>query len=275
MNKILLQFLLLVALFFSSWFLISRINFMKIFKIEEKINVNEKKLGDLLWDAYKNNEVIIEDETLTDSINSFKERICNTNNILADSIHVYIIQKDEVNAFALPNNRIVIYTGLIKACKNPEELSSVMAHELAHIQKKHVMKKLAKEVGIAVLATLAGGSNGAGIIKEILKTLSSTAYDRTLEREADETGADYLCKAGISPTHMADFFFRLAKEDKMPEVLDWISTHPDSKDRAAEILKKEKTMSCKTKAMMSNDQWTSLQDRVKSTSEIIQEATED
>lgn len=72
-----------------------------------------------------------------------------------------------------------------------------------------------------------------------------------------------------------NFKITIHYSNKIPKVLDWISTHPDSKDRAAEILKKEKTMSCKIKIMMSNEQWTTLQDRIKSTSEIIQEATED
>ncbi len=70
------------------------------------------------------------------------------NDIDRDKIKVHLLFKDEVNAFALPDGHLVIFSGLILESENPEELSGVLAHELAHIELNHVMTKLMREVGL-------------------------------------------------------------------------------------------------------------------------------
>jgi predicted Zn-dependent protease len=85
------------------------------------------------------------------------------------------------------------------------------------------------------------GNGNAEVIKATLKQLSSTAYDRSLETEADLTAADYLIKAGIDPEPFANFLYRLADETKnLPSQIYWISTHPESKERAEKIIEQIK-----------------------------------
>ena len=125
------------------------------------------------------------------------------------------------------------------------------------------MKKLVKEAGIALIAAITGGSGSNEVIRQIIQMLSSSAYDRKLEEEADETGAAYLCKSGIDPVHMANFFTRMSEKDDLPEVFDWISTHKDSKERAAAILKQRKKLSCKNDFQFDSVRWMKVQEAVK------------
>ncbi|MBP9083328.1 MAG: M48 family metalloprotease, partial [Bacteroidia bacterium] len=72
---------------------------------------------------------------------------------------------------------------------------------------------------------------------EVGKTLSGTAFDREQEREADMKAIELMSKAEIDPTHLANFLFRLSANDSdFSDELELISTHPGSKERAAQIL---------------------------------------
>lgn len=263
MKKIILQLLLLIVLFAGTWAALSTIPFVRIFKLSEKVNIDEESLGDIIWKTIEETETIVKDKALNDTLQFLKNNLCAANQLPGNSIRLYVIENSDVNAFALPNNRLVVYTGLIRKCKNAEELSAVMAHEIAHLQKKHVMKKLVKEAGIALIAAITGGSGSNEVIRQIIQMLSSSAYDRKLEEEADQTGAAYLCKSGIDPVHMANFFIRMSEKDDLPEVLDWISTHKDSKDRAAAILKQRKQLSCKNDFQFDSVRWMKVQEAVK------------
>ena len=197
MKRLALEFITIPIVFLLLWFSLSRIPFVEYFKIREKVEVNEKKLGKLLIEVFVKSEKEIENNEIVDPVTKIKNRICDYNHICSDSITVRIFSKDEVNAFALPNRTIIIYSELIKKCKNPEELGCVIAHEIAHIEKSHVMKKFVKEMGISILSSI-GGNKSSEILKELLKKTTSTAYDRKLEDEADRVAISYLINAKIN-----------------------------------------------------------------------------
>ena len=69
----------------------------------------------------------------------------------------------------------------------------------------------------------------------LFRSLSSTAYDRSLEKEADLQGAEYMINAGMNAGAMADFLSRLAENNKNEYQISWLSTHPDTKSRAEYI----------------------------------------
>ena len=174
---------------------------------------------------------------VVNSVDSIVTAICTANKIDRESIKIHILNKDEINAFALPHGHLIVYTGLIVNSDNQEELTGVICHEIAHIENNHVMKKLVKETGISVLISMTGGNAGSEIVKETAKVLSSSAFDRGLEKEADMKAVDYMLAAKINPEPFANFLFRLSdKEDELSQYVKWISTHPDSKERAEYIV---------------------------------------
>lgn len=229
---ILKQALVSLLLFVAVLFGFSCVNWLAVFHLER--NVIEEKLGKLYWDLFSKTETFVEDEEVLQPVDSLLAHLCEANGI-EKPIKLHIIQNGEVNAFAFPDRHLVIFTSLITNCKNEMELCGVMAHEIAHIEKGHVMKKLIKEVGLSVLAGVVAGNDGGAVLKETAKLLSSTAYDRTLESEADECAVRYLSEADIDSAPLGDFLYRLSEEENLPLFAEWISTHPDSKKRSSMI----------------------------------------
>ena len=125
------------------------------------------------------------------------------------------------------------------------------------------MKKLCIEIGYSVLLTAGGGSKGGQIASEILKMLSSSAYDRSLEKEADIESVKYMIKANIDPKPMADFMYQMAQDGKMEKSMYWISNHPESEERAKYILNYIKGKKIKSKPTMSEKEWKTFQEQVK------------
>lgn len=259
--KVLSKGLVIVALFFGVWMLLSQINFVKYFKVKEARTGTEKTLGDIIWQEIEDSETIIFNDSIVNTLDSLLLPICKENGIERDSLKVHIIDKDEVNAFAMPDNHLVVYTGLIKACKNEQALLGVLGHEIAHIENKHVMKKLSKEIGLSVLLSITTGSNGA-VLSEILKTLSSSAYDRSLETEADMESVKYMLKANIDPRPFADFLYELSLDNELHKYTYWVSTHPESEARAKTILKYLKDKKIKSKPILTKEAWEEFKEKV-------------
>ena len=118
------------------------------------------------------------------------------------------------------------------------------------------MKKLSKEIGFSVLVSLAAGANG-NQIASVINTLTSSAYDRSLEREADMESVRYMLKASIDPRPFADFMYDLSLDNEMHKYTYIVTTHPESADRAKYILnylkgKKIKSKPILTKAAFEN-----------------------
>ncbi|WP_353084539.1 M48 family metallopeptidase [Flavobacterium sp.] len=263
LNKTIIQGLIILALFFGLFFGLSKVDFVGLMQIEKNTTSAENKIGDLIWDNIQETEDIITNDSIVKTLDSLIVPICKANKIERDSLKIHIVKNDEVNAFALPNKHLVIYTGLLLDCKKQEAVQGVIGHEIAHIENNHVMKKLSKEVGLTVLLTAASGGKGGEIIKEIFKTLSSSAYDRTLEKEADMESVNYLLKANINPEPMADFMFQLAQQEALPNAFSWISTHPESEERAKYILDYLKGKKYQNKQSISETNWVLFQEKIK------------
>ena len=261
-QKTFLQAVIILSAFFLIWFGFSQIDFMKLFKVKERTTTMEHKLGDLIWNQLEDAEEIVYNDTITKSLDKLLKPLCDANDIEQDSLKVHIIRKDEINAFALPNNHLVVYTGLIEDCKRQEALQGVLGHEIAHIENNHVMKKLSKEIGYSVLLTAAGGSKGGQVAREILKTLSSSAYDRSLEKEADMSSVKYMIKADINPKPMADFMYQMAQDSGINKAMYWIADHPESEERAKYIVEFIKGKKLKNKQTLSEKDWKTFQEEV-------------
>ena len=263
MKKTIIQGAITLMLFFGSWFLLTKINWVRVFNVQKVTDKTEEKLGDLFWETFQKNEQENKNPFVIKTIDSMVSRICTANNINRESIKVHVFTKEDINAFALPNGHLIIYSGLILNADNQEELCGVICHEMAHINLNHVMKKLVKEVGLSVLISMTTGKGGTEVIKETAKMLSSTTFDRSLEKEADIKAVDYLIKAKINPAPFADFLFKLSeKENETTQYLTWINTHPDSKDRAEYIVTYSKDKQSKYTSVITTAAWDKLKDKL-------------
>jgi beta-barrel assembly-enhancing protease len=263
MKRAAIELLILVALFFTTWFVLSSINWVSIFKVEQVSKTTEEKLGELYWKLFRQTEKEIHSPTVNKAIDSLVTHLCKHNSIDRSQIKLHVLHKEEINAFTLPDNYLVVYTGLIKSSGNEAELLGVLSHEIAHMEKNHVMKKLIKEVGLSVLISMTTGNSSGEVIRNTAKLLSSSAYDRELEREADLAAVDYLIEADIDPEPFANFLYRLSTEEgNLPNQVFWISTHPDSKERAERIIAYLKNKTMTKKSVLSLSSWKNLKDKL-------------
>jgi predicted Zn-dependent protease len=256
MKKSILQGAITIVLFFGIWFALSQIDWVHVFRVQKVRNNTEQKLGDFIWETFKNTEKENKNSHVVKAIESIVNQICKSNEIDSESIKIHVLDKDEINAFALPNGHLIVHSGLILNSDNQEELTGVICHEIAHIELNHVMKKLVKEIGLSVLISMTTGNGGGEIIKETAKILSSSAFDRRLEKEADIKAVDYLVRAKVNPAPFANFLYKLSnKEHRATEYLKWFNTHPDSEERAEYIIEYSKNKLTDYKSILSIETW--------------------
>jgi predicted Zn-dependent protease len=244
------------------WFGLSQVDFMRLFKVDQVSKNTERQLGDLFWETIRDTETIIRNDSVNKCVDKLVTRLAEKNGIDRDKIKLHIVQKDEMNAFALPGNHLVVYSGLIDDCDNESQLAGVLGHEMAHIEKRHVMKKLVKEFGLSALVAMTTGGRNSHAVSEVLQMLSSSAYDRKLESEADFTSVDYMIKAEINPEPFADLMYKMATENTLPDAAYWISTHPESEERAKEILGYLKGQKSVKTPVLTAEEWKFLKKKI-------------
>ena len=138
-----------------------------------------------------------------------------------------VLDTDEVNAYAGPAGYVMVTRGALMRMQDESELAGVLAHEIAHVRRRHVTEALLRELGIGALIRLFAGGIGANA-----QQLVSLSYTRANEAEADADAIASLRRAGIDPRPTADLFRRLGGERTEAGSLQWLESHPASGGRA-------------------------------------------
>jgi Zn-dependent protease with chaperone function len=147
---------------------------------------------------------------------------------------VHVSEDDTLNAFAMPGGVIVVHTGLIAATKRPEELAGVLAHEVQHVEQRHSLRGMVKDLGLRGLWSFATGDLGGTLAGQAALEITSLKFSRDDESEADQKGFDALVKANIDPAGMPAFF-KTMSEQAADAPAAFLSTHPLSADREREL----------------------------------------
>lgn len=180
-------------------------------------------------------------------LNSMAYRIMSEADVpMKDDVWITIVDASIPNAFALPDNSIVITDDLIALAEHPDELTGVIAHEIAHIEHNHIMKNIIRSVGAGIFFDVVFGGAGAGQMVAIASVnLASLRYSRDDETDADMRGLDYLDSAGIDAGALARFFDRLREEYEEAEgaarIPTMLSSHPATAERAAAARARSRT----------------------------------
>lgn len=157
-----------------------------------------------------------------------------------------LIESPEVNAWAMPGGKVVVYSGILPITQNEDGLAVVMSHEIAHAVAQHGGERMSQ----GLLQQLGGMALSVALQKEPQTTqnIFMTAYglgstigvilpfSRTQESEADRLGLVFMAMAGYNPNAALDFWTRMSAQGgaKPPEFL---STHPSDATRIANIKK--------------------------------------
>jgi predicted Zn-dependent protease len=156
-------------------------------------------------------------------------------------VQVHVAQESVVNAFALPGGQIVIYQGIIDMMESWEELAALLAHELAHVNERHSMKMLCRNLSTYLLISVltADVAGVSSILMDNAARIHELSNSRSHEREADLVGLDYLLHQQINPEAMTDLFSGFLEQEKMHlnETLAFLSSHPLTDNRIDYIRK--------------------------------------
>jgi beta-barrel assembly-enhancing protease len=141
---------------------------------------------------------------------------------------------DVVNAVALPGGYIYVYTGLMQMAQDEAELVAVLAHEVAHVTRRHIASQLVAMFGIQTVTAMVLGDD-PGMVQQLAAGVAAQGYmlqfGREAEREADEVGLRYVVEAGWDPHGYVSFFSRLSEYDV--DIPVFLRSHPAPRERVA------------------------------------------
>lgn len=157
----------------------------------------------------------------------------------------YIVNQSIINAFAVPGGHITMFSGLIAASENENELASVVAHEITHVTQKHLPRMIAQSqqstipTAAAVIGgILLGGQAGAAAIVSASAAAieNQLTYSRAFESEADSIGMQLMVKSGFDPNGMTGFFNILQSSSRIGDskAPEYLRTHPLTLTRVTE-----------------------------------------
>jgi len=158
---------------------------------------------------------------------------------------LHIIDDDEtLNAFCAPGGYIYVYSGLMRYLDTEDSFAGVMGHEMAHAAERHSTEQLTRIYGITTLLGLIVGKD-TGIAGEVAASLLTLSFSREDEAQADEDSVYYLCQTDYAANGTAEFFEKLLAEGGT-DVPEFLSTHPSSESRVADINALAKELGCDT-----------------------------
>jgi predicted Zn-dependent protease len=166
-----------------------------------------------------------------------------------ENVQVVLLGNREINAFVAGGQIVYLHSGLFTVADNVNEVQGVIAHELGHITGGHILRSyegVRQATGIMVLSLLLGaaaiaagaGEAGMGIMAAGQQAAMGRylSFTRVQENSADQAGALYLSRAGLSGRGSLAFFERLQNlEFRMgiPQENSYQRTHPLNAERIA------------------------------------------
>jgi len=138
------------------------------------------------------------------------------------------------NAFALPGGTIVMTDDMVKLAQSDEEVLAILAHEIGHVELRHVMRHVLQDSAVAVAAaTITGDAATLSVAVAGLPSMVAQAeYSRDFETEADDFAFQLLREHEMSPEAFATVMERIqAQCGCEPGALDFLSTHPVTGER--------------------------------------------
>jgi predicted Zn-dependent protease len=157
---------------------------------------------------------------------------------------VVVFEDTTPNAFALPGNKIGVYTGMLKLVDNQEQLAAVIGHEIGHVLAKHSNERASQEMAMSqgmnvlqalTMPTSALGQLGFGLLGVGAEYGVLKPYGRTQESEADMIGVDLMAKAGFDPRFSISLWQKMEQATQGKQPIEFMSTHPSHATRIQDL----------------------------------------
>ncbi|WP_300670315.1 M48 family metallopeptidase [Desulfoluna sp.] len=148
-----------------------------------------------------------------------------------------IIDREEINAVALPGGTIVVFSGLLKEVASENELAMIVGHELGHFAHQDHLTRLGRVLLFGIASRLVLGEAISSRLTAFFTRTLHASYSRRQETAADLYGLSLLVKAYGHAGGAVDFFIRIAERRRSGRLAHLVASHPHPEDRI-EILKK-------------------------------------
>jgi predicted Zn-dependent protease len=198
----------------------------------------DAQIGNLFMKKYVTTVEI--DSVRTELLNEFASKV--TWNSKTD-LNFIVAKSSVVNAFALPNGNIVVFTGLLNKIDDYETLLALLGHEVTHVNKRHSIQIMSKNlIGYAVISILTTDVSAlTAIMAENAAMLGNLSYSRDMELEADNGAIILLEKNGVNPEGLLKLMRALQDASgSFDNRLEILSTHPGMESRIENINSKIK-----------------------------------
>lgn len=188
----------------------------------------------------------IRDAELEHTLKQMAHPILKQAGLVPDSVNIYIVGSDDVNAFVAGGQNIFIFTGLIKEMQEPDMVLAVLAHETGHIAGGHLARgteqlknaRISSVLGfvLGIAAAAAGAPDaGAAVLSGSghIATRNFLSFTRANEQSADQAALGYLDALGISASGMVKTFEVLERKQRsaLSDIDPYAITHPLSSQR--------------------------------------------
>ena len=152
---------------------------------------------------------------------------------------VNLIGSSQINAFCMPGGKIAFYSGILQKLQlTDDEVAMVMGHEVAHALREHARERMGKNaatnIGASVLSQVLGFGQLGQTVTNYGAQLLTLEFSREDESEADLVGMELAARAGFDPRAGVSLWKKMGAANKGAPP-QWLSTHPSSSNRIAEI----------------------------------------
>lgn len=187
----------------------------------------DDRLGNSAWAG---NEYFMDvDSKKTKLLNDFAKQL-NLKN--TKNLKFTVVKSDEINAFALPDGNIVVFSGILKEMEDYDELVGLLGHEASHVNNRHSMKMLCRSLsGYLFVSVILGDANGImATIGDNVNSFQSLSFSREFEHQADADGFKILIANKVNPQGMSNLFKRLQQHHSI-SIPEFLSSHPETENR--------------------------------------------
>lgn len=172
---------------------------------------------------------------------------------------VTVLRDTTINAFAAPGGFLAVNQGLLAAAKTPEEFAGVLAHEVAHVTRRHTTRTMLRDIPMRFAITAVSGGSGMETAAMVAGQVGMLRYRRDFEADADSEGLRLLHVAGIDPSGVVSFMRTLEKEHKSePRFVNYLSSHPRTVDRIAQLEALNRVGKYETRALLDSATWAAV-----------------
>jgi predicted Zn-dependent protease len=203
---------------------------------------DEKKIGEKFLKAALSQLRLIQDPEVVGYVNRVGQDVVKHLEVHNFPYHFYVVDSSALNAFAAPAGYVFINRGLLEIMDDEGEVAAILAHEIAHVQSRHIAQRMARArvlnlaaLGGMLAGIFMGGEAGAAAIagSQAGATSAMLNYSRQDEEEADRKGLRYLEAAHYSGEDFVKIMRKMGQDSwkaggHMPT---YLTTHPGVSER--------------------------------------------